>query len=606
MAITPVDKIKIIKYLKDNPIGEIYYLDLCNALGKKCRIKDIEFLEFFVDSVIKEFKKDDKISINFVSKLVVTVESFLEWVHEAGTSVDESLLDKIRSFEEYYDEYLNRTNYDIDLVFTDGYLASVLNTVGNLYPKEEKSESVVQYLNQIEELKTSLSSLKREYDNLMQSYESLQKKADKKSDDYVQKSDDYSRALNTISSKEKEISKLNETIGKLERQIADLEKTLERVSTDLSFYEPFKKLYDDTLSELHILKEQIELRAKEELEKKKNNEKDARLVSTIYSHLIDGRASLDDIISHLKKTKEVNFDRNKVYSLLKELKKKINIETSSFSLRPSYEIVTPPIMESGEFYVDVPEGCKHYDILLVSDFHIKEFDSKLLNGFDTINNYCVENNIQLILNLGDFFHGVGSKNLEYDFAMQNYALAEKAISLIPRVDGVYHAVLGGNHDKNILKYGFDPIDMITREREDFINLGYTHGTIVFDGACSVLGKIDIHHPQRFDFPIDFEDDGIDTTKLNSYLNSLYASIGRDRNDSYIDIFGHTHKSLFNYPESYCFIPSFFEGRSKKGACHLRIYLDPKNGFKYMVFMPLNCSDKLIKNNEIVYQKMLTR
>ena len=59
MAITPVDKIKIIKYLKDNPIGEIYYLDLCNALGKKCRIKDIEFLEFFVDSVIKEFKKDD-------------------------------------------------------------------------------------------------------------------------------------------------------------------------------------------------------------------------------------------------------------------------------------------------------------------------------------------------------------------------------------------------------------------------------------------------------------------------------------------------------------------------------------------------------------------
>ena len=132
MAITPVDKIKIIKYLKENPIGEIYYLDLCDALGKRDKIKDIEFLEFFVDAVIKEFKKSDKISINFVSKLVVTVESFLEWVHEAGTVVDEALLDKIRSFEEYYDEYLNRTNYDIDLAFTDGYLASILKKVNEL------------------------------------------------------------------------------------------------------------------------------------------------------------------------------------------------------------------------------------------------------------------------------------------------------------------------------------------------------------------------------------------------------------------------------------------------------------------------------------------
>ena len=118
MSITPVDKVKIMKYLRENPIGEIYYLDLCDALGKRGKIKDIEFLEFFVEAVIKEFKKNEKISIKQVSKLVVTVKSFLEWVHEAGSEVDEVILDKIRSFEEYYDEYLNRTNNDIDLEFT--------------------------------------------------------------------------------------------------------------------------------------------------------------------------------------------------------------------------------------------------------------------------------------------------------------------------------------------------------------------------------------------------------------------------------------------------------------------------------------------------------
>ena len=54
MALTGIDKVKLNKYLKEHANGDIYYLDMCDYLGKKGKIKDFEFLEYFTDCVIKE------------------------------------------------------------------------------------------------------------------------------------------------------------------------------------------------------------------------------------------------------------------------------------------------------------------------------------------------------------------------------------------------------------------------------------------------------------------------------------------------------------------------------------------------------------------------
>jgi hypothetical protein len=178
--------------------------------------------------------------------------------------------------------------------------------------------------------------------------------------------------------------------------------------------------------------------------------------------------------------------------------------------------------------------------------------------------------------------------------------------MIPRAEGIYHAVLGGNHDRNTVRYGFDPIGMLCDAREDFINLGYTHSTVSLNGFCNLFGKFDIHHPETFDFSIYLKDDTIDFDLLNGYLDGIYAKQGRSRDDSYIDIFGHTHKSQFNYPGQYCYIPSYFEGKGKRGACHLRIYFDEETDIKYMVFMPMAYNDKLVKGTEIIYEKVLKK
>ncbi len=606
MELTTVDKIKISKYLRSHAVDEIYYIDLCDEIGKRGKIKDIEFLEYFTDCVAKEFRKDEKISIKQLTKLICIIDNFLHWIKNDGNEIDESTLDIIRSFEDLYDEYLNRTNFDIDLEFTDDVIGQVLSTVNELYPsKSENSESLGKYINKIAELEATVKKLRKELDEANRLYGLLEESHNKD----AEKVDTLSQSVIELGkdgrSKAKEIASLNETIQGLNSRIAELEGILESKNGELEYYIPFKEQCEALSLEVERLKKVIEDDIREQTAKAAKKATESQIEALIYQQLMFDGANIEQILRSLKAKGFVS-DKDEVYSLLKRMKSMINIESNSFSLTPSYKIVSPKVSEDGEFKIDIPAGCKHYDVMLVGDFHIKDLEHKVLNGFDILNNYCAGNSINLIVNIGDFYHANPGHTFEYSDAVNNYRVVEKSISMIPKAPGIYHAVLGGNHDMSMVKYGFDPIRMLCDEREDFINLGYTHSTIALNGFYNPLGRFDIHHPSSFDFPIYLDDDGIDLVDMNGYLEDLYKKQGRCRDDSYIDIFGHTHRSQFNYPAGYCYIPSFFEGRSKRGACHLRIYFDEDTDIKYMVFMPLTFSDRLLKNTEIVYQKILTK
>lgn len=600
MPITTVDKIKIAKYLKETPIDYLRYAQMCGYLAKKVKIKDDEFLAFFVDSVVNEFRKNGKISIKQVTKYVAIVGVFLEKIHEDGVEVDEKVLDSIRSFEDYYDEYLNRTDYDIDLEFTDGVLASVLKIVNELYPTTANNESLVQYLNEIDDLKQKLERLQKEFDDLTARYAFFRKEFDSKTQCLNEKKAENSNLKTTITNKDREIEQLK-------RKIDGLKSLLEQAKTDLGYYKPFEASYEAAMAEIVKLSEQVESRNLQEQERAKNEEIEEIVASLIYEKLLEEKVDTKVLVDFVNSKEEENLSKQRIYSILNGLRRKINIETGSFLAAPSYQIVAPKIVENGLFTIDVPYDSEYYDILLVSDFHLTEIDDKVLKGFDAINNYCVNNKIDIVMNLGDFFEGiVGNKQGDYETVMQNYRLVEKAISLIPRADGIYHAVLGGNHDKSLLKYGYDPIGMLTQEREDFINLGYTHSTIVLNGFNGILGQFDIHHPHTFDLPLTSQNKSIEGDNLLLYLNELHNSLSRCRDDSSIDILGHTHEIHFNFPDSYCYVPAYFVGKNKRGAWHLRVYFDDNSCIKNMLFMSLTGDNKLIKNNQLVYKKVLSR
>lgn len=601
MAITAVDKIKINKYLKEHAIDHIYYLGLCEALGKQCTISDVEFASYFTDCVVEEFRKNGKISDKQVSKLMYVVDNFLHWIHDEGSKIDDEVLVKVRSFGDLYNEYLERNGINKRHELIDNCIEALMKDMDEIYPCEESVETASKYINVIAELNERIDALTRKnteaqglYDNLHDSYEERGEKIEALSTK-------VSALGNDVKSRDKEIINLNKIIEGLNARISQLEAMYASVQDENSTLLAYKKQCKELIGEVEKLRKKVqdELDAKTQASELKV--KHSTVESLIYQKLLTGAMSIDEMVKYVNDEGYL-CSKDEVYDLVNAMKSKLNIESGAFSTSPVYKIVEPTLLEDGTFVIDVPKGCSHYDFLLVSDFHIEEFSRKKMIRLNALKDYCVNNNVKLILNLGDFFNGIGYHEFDYDLAVRNYELAEKAISVLPKADGVYQAILGGNHDRNIVKYGFNPIGLLAEEREDIIDLGYTHSTILLNGKKRTLGKFDVHHPDVF-FPVDLDDNnGVDMTSVTNYLYGVYGKQGRRRSDSYIDILGHTHRNQFNCPGSYCFIPEYFED----GACHLRVYFDDDTKINYMVFMPLEGARKLIKRNEIVYQKILTK
>ena len=167
MPLTKVDAIKINQYLNQHAIGDIYYQDMVEVLGKKTKVTDTEFLEFFTETIMTEFKKDTKLQSKRISKILSVIEAFLGWLHEDDKPIEAIIIDKIRSFDELYEEYLIRTEQERDLELIDKYIKNLIAVCNELYPTEANTESVARYVAQITELELTISRLKKEISRMI-------------------------------------------------------------------------------------------------------------------------------------------------------------------------------------------------------------------------------------------------------------------------------------------------------------------------------------------------------------------------------------------------------------------------------------------------------
>lgn len=604
MAITMVVRKRISDYLKSHAANDLYWGDMCDYIGQKGKITDIEFLEYFVSCVTTAFNKNEKISVKQTVKYLALVEALLGWLHEDKIEIDEEILDRLRCFKEFYDDYLAKNSQKPDENINYG-IDMVLAVADSLYPTSKTGESASKYLLRIDELEKQIRTLERELGESRRLYEFLQQTQEQSKGRIDLLSGEQRELEQKLRSKTRENEALSEQLSSLGQKIENLEFSLSQLEVQNTELQPYRDMCESLKKEVERLNGLLEAEQQTKKAIADFEEKQNKLECLIYQKLLTEDADINSIISYVA-ANGVKATKVEVANVLKHLKERINIDSSMFSTQPIYKIVPPILREDGTFSINVPLGCKHYDVMLVADFHIREFNKKVLAGFDALNDYCVRNGISLILNVGDFFHGFSSRPLDYTNAMNNYRAVEQAIEKIPQVEGLYHAILGGNHERNAANYGFDPIGLLANEREDFVSLGHIHSVVELSNVKTKLGEFDLHHPYTFDFPVRLDESGIDLREITNYLDAVYSRQGRNRNNSYIDILGHTHRSQFNYPGSYYFLPPFFEGAVKRGACHLRIYFDEDTSIKYMVFMPLNFGTKLVQNNEIVYQKMLKK
>ena len=605
MALTAFEKMSVNKYLKEHAMGDIYYGNMRDTLGRRRdKVTDVEFLDYFTEFVATEFRKSDKIYITHLTKVVSCVDAILDWVHEGNQDVSEETIDKIRSFKDFYEEYLERTGTIRDDDFYETMILPVVEKVNQLYPCEVVNESLSKYIAKIAALEITIGKLEKELAEALRLQGVSDKEIEKKSARIDSLTEDVRCLEKSVRSKEKDILELSGTISELRGRIEELSLELSQVNEVNGELSEFKTKYEELAEEVGRLQGVIADDIKVKTREAELQIKHSTMEALMYQKMLFDRIDVDGLLRHLKDN-GVRTERSEVVEVLNGMKKVVTLDSSVFSTQPGYKVVQPTLKEDGTFTINVPYGCKHYDVMLTADMHIKDVDGKVLRSYDALIDYCTKNNINLVLSLGDFYHGVGGHQLEYENAVGNRQVVEKTISDIPMVSGLYYGILGGNHDKNISRYGFDPIKMLSEGREDFLDLGYTHSTVTFNSPTSYLGCFDIHHPNDFDFPVDLNDDGIDLDYMNDYLNGIYERQGRSREESYIDILGHTHRSQLNYPGGYCYLPEYIDGASKRGACHLRIYFDEDTDIKYMVFMPLGYSTatRLTKQNEIVYQKI---
>lgn len=126
--------------------------------------------------------------------------------------------------------------------------------------------------------------------------------------------------------------------------------------------------------------------------------------------------------------------------------------------------------------------------LVISDIHVgsKCYRQDLL---DRAFNYCVKNNINLILNCGDLIDGVGY-NIIRESTMIIKSQIETLVNNYPYDPNIVTFAIGGNHDLDATKAGYDDIfDIIYALRKDIIISDFANKTIELKND-----KIHMYHP----------------------------------------------------------------------------------------------------------------
>lgn len=609
MAIRPVDKVKILKYLRETPLNMLAYDNLMEYLGNKVKISDLELTDFFAGYVIDSFKKGE-VSVKLLSKMLASLTSFINWLHDDGIEIEDILLSKLYSIVSNYEQYYLNKDKDNEL---DEILREFYDNLNKMYTEKIHEEV------DVSKLLGEMSNLRSELEDSEKNVSSLRALCDKKERFIEAKKKEIVRLNNRLSSKdsrerelESKIKELGSLIVELKRNIATME---QQARDSENRYDLLSDLKDKLQSDYYNLKLSMkslreklgacerELASYWRVEDNKiviassDDEKEAqeiRIQALIIEKMMKDTCTIEELLRYLNKIG---------YPITRD---KIKYHLNSIRYKMSFAVEIPEdgdlIEDNNSFMITVPEGYHSLEMLAVSDFHLHSFGREVINDVLLINEYCESHGIKYIINAGDFF----SLNTYKGERARTEArkIVDKVIEKYPHTNGLIHAVLGGNHDKDIINFGVDPIDALTTERDDFVSLGYGHCKISFGGSVSILDTIGIHHPnRRFPEPVG---DVYSVERMISSVANYYAANKVSNDDVYVDILGHIHKSGLDNDNGICIVPSYRKDRIMNGFWHLKVYFDDNNHISNIVFKPVIKRESLIPVAEINYTKKLVK
>ena len=545
-------------------------------------------------------------SNNYILKVLSGLTSYIKLYNEKSRIINKDDINKLEEIEEKYQKFLtdNQKDADKSIIKHIEQLKNALKENNSQFeetiPMEEIIEKAdelnirikqVESLNQqlkvyeerIKKLKEKdertenikkdlyriIKDLKLEVKNLTSDNEELTKKVTIMEEELNNKNN-----LNT--NQQKKIDESEQLIKNLKMSIAVYESQLNDVNKQLRKYE-----------EIENQKEQIKL-------------KEQNIDDYILLKLLEKPYTFYQLYNEIKKD-GYNITQEDINLSLKRIKKTINItDPYKRTLPPKFKTCPPTISTNTSFEINNKQNC--INLIITSDWHLSiDLDfKKLLEKLDILYNYCIINNINTIINVGDYL------DIKHDTPQNQYRdnklLIENIINYFPKDKNIRNGILGGNHDKRMLELGIDPLEMISEYRHDYINLGYDNAQIIFNNNDKKSDILGIYHPDIFG--LDLSNNKIIQSYILNYLKQYYKNNHINKKDIYLNLFGHFHFSVIDYYNSYCLVPSYLKSNNygTNEFLHLKIYFTDENKIDLIEIKSLLNDKNLTPINECIYQK----
>lgn len=303
MALTPVEKIKLLKYLNTTSSDNLYHDNFYKGV-KITKTTYYETLVFLTDFLNNKLIIE-KPSLNLINKFLLTINSLIDWCFEEGLYVDSETIGKLEKIDENLEAFLIKNGKEFDEETKSSFEdfksnRDVRYSLGKFAKKEvleesqdavhldkENEEIIKKFQDEIKELKDKILLQEQIIANVER--ESLKKdKAIKKREERISNLDS---SLGEIRAEKKELNEMladyKKNISGLEKRVKELEQNVilitESRADAVKRHERLSLAYDALLEEkcsLEVLVEELRGTIKnfEEKEKLENQRKELETI----------------------------------------------------------------------------------------------------------------------------------------------------------------------------------------------------------------------------------------------------------------------------------------------------------------------------------------
>lgn len=648
MELTQLDKMNCNKIISSYGTGNFYISDFFPS-NKKVKYNESDVLDYILILARKDINSTEN-KEKHLSKVVSIIETF--YFEDYITSKQILEIDNLRNLylkstdnpNEYIINTLNKICKDLSL--SEEETNEILKE--QIYDLKEKLQS---YETQLKELDKNYQSTITTNKKLEARLKLIQRKFEQKSQDLVKAENEKDRAIQSEQELKRQLEEKINEIKAIDSQLTNLQLAYDQICNELKaitennlfierrlsdemkaellkqineleqklarYQESCKKAYQtqkelndnlDKLKEqnnkLNVLLEIKEQKIKEleiKLDEKKENlsireNRLKEIERIIIRLLLTNTCSINKVISEAQ-TQNITVSVKEALELINKVGTKMAILPNTLTVDGiGYAIDKTAIR--GQMITILPtNNCLEF--FAFGDLHGKKFDRSgtCIKEYEKCYQYCVDNNISYMLNLGDFFDVSKRANSVEEEYYKVLKQVEYATKYIPSVDGIHQLILGGNHEENFLPLGINVLDLLSKQRPDIINLGYRYANINVGNNQLIM----LHHLANR-----AADDVKIPTNIVTFVNEYYKKNAINTNNVCFKLFAHFHLNSIDSVNRLASIPSLTKDRFKNGAHHIKIYFDENGNIDNILIILLTNENKLLPTAQVNVGKTLIK